>query len=74
MTSGLGQTASPRPAANQGIDPSSIRKGDRVKHPRFGVGKVQTVDPVAGDAILTISFEAGGLKRMMARQAPLELL
>ena len=32
------------------------------------------VDLVAGDAILTVQFDAAGLKRMMARQAPLELL
>jgi len=61
-------------AAAKGIDPTLVRKGDKVRHARFGVGKVVMVDLVAGDAILTVQFDAAGLKRMMARQAPLELL
>ncbi len=58
----------------KGLDPNLVRKGDTVKHARFGIGKVKSVDPVAGDAILTIHFDAAGIKRMMARQAPLELV
>ncbi len=60
--------------SRKGLDPNLVRKGDTVRHARFGTGKVQSVDPVAGDAILTIRFEAAGIKRMMARQAPLELV
>ncbi len=74
LKSTFAKVAPRQTSGNKGVDPATIRKGDRVKHPRFGVGKVQSVDPVAGDAILTIQFEAGGLKRMMARQAPIELI
>ncbi len=54
-----------------GLDPLSIRKGDLVVHPRFGRGRVQTAEPVAGDAILVVEFETAGIKRMLARQAKL---
>ncbi len=53
------------------LDPLSIRKGDAVVHPRFGRGRVQTAEPVAGDAILVVEFEQVGVKRMLARQAAL---
>ncbi len=64
----------PAGAGKAGLDPNLVRKGDKVRHGRFGTGTVQSVDPVAGDAILTIRFEAAGIKRMLARQAPLELV
>ena len=73
-SSGMKAPTSAGSKTGKGLDPSLIRRGDRVKHPRFGIGKVQTVDPVAGDAILTIQFDAAGLKRMLARQAPLEMI
>jgi DNA helicase II / ATP-dependent DNA helicase PcrA len=57
------------PAANATID---FRKGDRVSHPKFGSGKILSVEPVAGDAILLIEFSSGEQKRMMARMARLE--
>jgi len=69
-----GLTASPAAGGKAGLDPNLVRKGDKVKHARFGIGMVQSVDPVAGDAILTIRFDAAGIKRMLARQAPLELV
>lgn len=59
------------PADPNRLDPLSIRKGDTVVHPRFGRGKIQTAEPVAGDAILVVEFETAGIKRMLARQAGL---
>ena len=53
------------------LDPAAIRKGDVVVHPRFGRGRIQTAEPVAGDAILVVEFEEAGIKRMLARQAGL---
>lgn len=47
--------------------------GDCVRHPRFGQGKVISVDPVAGDAILVIDFSKVGRKRFLANRANLIL-
>lgn len=58
-------------AGAERLDPASIRKGDTVVHPRFGRGRVQAAEPVAGDAILVVEFEQAGTKRMLARQAGL---
>ncbi len=52
--------------------PVDFRKGDRVRHARFGNGQIIQVDPVAGDAILLIEFASGERKRLMARMANLE--
>ena len=48
-----------------------INKGDKVKHERFGVGTVLAVEPVAGDAILSIDFEEVGEKKILANSANL---
>lgn len=48
-----------------------INKGDKVKHGRFGVGTVLAVEPVAGDAILSIDFEEVGEKKILANSANL---
>lgn len=60
------------PKNQKGIDPASVRTGDRVRHAAFGEGKIVRIDPVAGDAILLIEFDKAGQKRMLARQANLE--
>lgn len=44
-------------------------RGDRVRHPRFGQGRVVSADPVADDMILVIEFVDHGKKRFMARMA-----
>lgn len=48
-----------------------IRKGDRVRHAKHGLGRVLAVEPVAGDAILRIAFETSGEKKMLANSANL---
>jgi DNA helicase-2/ATP-dependent DNA helicase PcrA len=62
-----------KPTANkkQGIDPSTLKRGDKVKHQKFGVGRIEQITPVANDAILVIEFEKQGIKRLMAKMAPL---
>lgn len=56
------------------IDPADYRPGVRVRHEKFGSGKIVSALPVAGDAILQIEFQSSGKKRMMARMAKLEIL
>ena len=73
VAASTGPSAVPSAAKTaKGIDPASVRPGDRVRHANFGEGKITRIDPVAGDAILLIEFEKVGQKRMLARQANLE--
>ncbi|MEA4889825.1 MAG: UvrD-helicase domain-containing protein [Clostridiaceae bacterium] len=71
-----GQNSAARRDANMPAAPKpggavDLKAGDRVRHPRFGVGKVISSEPVAGDAILLVAFESVGQKRLMARMANL---
>lgn len=58
--------------AVSGLDPATVRRGDMVRHTKFGTGKIEQVTPVAGDAILLVDFGQHGKKRLMAKMAPLE--
>ena len=60
------RTAAP---AAEAID---LRKGDRIRHAKFGPGRIVSLEPVAGDAILVIEFQSGEIKRLMARMARLD--
>ena len=49
-----------------------VEAGDRVEHARWGVGEVRSVDSLSdGDRVLTIFFPSLGLKKVIARYAPL---
>ena len=50
----------------------SLRLGMRVRHPRFGVGTVLSVDRLDNDVKLVVRFETVGSKRLLARYAKLE--
>ena len=73
---GFGQRAaagsSQESKKQQGIDPATLRRGDRVKHQKFGNGRIEQITPVANDAILVVEFENHGIKRLMAKMAPME--
>lgn len=43
--------------------------GDHVKHKVFGSGVIQNCKPMGGDALLEISFDNAGTKRLMQRAA-----
>lgn len=46
--------------------------GDTVEHGKWGIGEVRAVDQLSdGDTVLTIYFPALGLKKVIARYAPL---
>ena len=49
-----------------------LRPGMRVRHPRFGVGTVLSVDRLDNDVKLVVRFETVGSKRLLARYAKLE--
>lgn len=49
-----------------------LAAGDRVEHGKWGIGEIQAVDILSdGDTVLTIDFPAIGLKKVIARYAPL---
>ena len=52
----------------------SFAVGDVVNHKKFGKGTVLNVTPMSGDAMLEISFETEGIKKLMANFAHLEKL
>lgn len=72
---GLNQAGDParsRPVPeHKGIDPASVSSGSLVRHDKFGAGKIISITPVAGDAILVIDFDTAGRKRLLAKAAPL---
>lgn len=48
-----------------------VRAGDRVEHARWGIGTVVSVGGKEDDPELVVAFPAAGIKRLIARYAPL---
>ena len=46
-----------------------FKKGDIVQHKAFGRGMVTNVQPTGGDALLEVSFDTVGTKKLMAKSA-----
>ena len=53
------------------LGPDDITEGMRVIHPRFGEGIILKVEPVGGDALITVDFD-GMRKNMLANAAGLK--
>ena len=53
-----------------GLTPDMLQEGMKVKHDRFGTGVILKVEPVAGDALITVDFD-GMRKNMLAKTAGL---
>lgn len=53
------------------LQADQLHKGDRVRHFKYGLGTIKSVEPVAGDALLLIHFDKAGDKRMLANMAKL---
>jgi len=51
-----------------------LRTGMRVRHPKFGEGKVKSVEGMDEDQKATITFQSVGSKRLKVRSANLEIL
>ena len=51
-----------------------LAPGVRVRHEKFGVGTVVSVDAADGDTKLVVRFAGVGAKRLLARYANLEVL
>ena len=57
------------PSAAKPQETAVFSLGDKVKHRAFGMGEITKVSPMGGDALLEITFEGVGLKRLMQRAA-----
>ena len=63
--------SNPVPRKTGGLAPESLVVGMKVVHDRFGEGIVLKVEPVAGDALVTVDFD-GMRKNMLAKSAALK--
>ena len=61
-----GFTAAP---SGKGTPLLQLQKGDRVRHRSFGEGLVVSVRPMGNDALVEVSFDKEGTKRLMLRTA-----
>lgn len=66
---GISVSGTKTPAATE-----NWQAGDRVQHKTFGVGCIQSVQPMGNDRLLTIQFEQIGTKKIMATFAKLTKL
>ena len=58
--------------ANEDQSATHVRPGMRVRHPIFGIGTVEGVEPLHGDVKLTVRFSGVGSKKLLARYAKLQ--
>lgn len=64
-----------RPAAGAaGVVAGDYAVGDRVEHPKFGVGIVQRIETLATDHKLVVAFDNAGEKTLLAKFAKLTKL
>ena len=62
-------------SASQEADAGAmLRIGTRVRHPQFGLGVVRRKEGTGAGVKLTVQFERAGLKKLIARFAPLEVV
>ncbi|HEY5425621.1 MAG TPA: DUF3553 domain-containing protein, partial [Candidatus Tumulicola sp.] len=51
-----------------------LKTGDKVRHPKWGEGTIESVVGAGGDGLVTIDFPNVGQKMLMLKYAPLEKL
>lgn len=73
---GRGRTAAPAPRtrrpASEHSSGEAYAVGERVKHPKWGVGTVVQVDASGPDTVLTLAFPGEGIKKVMVGIVPIE--
>jgi DNA helicase-2/ATP-dependent DNA helicase PcrA len=69
------ETQRPPPSYDDATEDQSathVRPGMRVRHATFGVGTIESVEPLQGDVKLIVRFAAVGPKKLLGRYAKLE--
>jgi len=61
-------------ASQESQSGGTLRIGTRVRHPQFGLGVVRRSEGTGAGVKLTVQFERAGLKKLIARFAPLEVV
>lgn len=51
-----------------------VKPGNKIKHEKFGVGTVKSIDSISGEASITVDFELVGIKRLLLRFAKFNIL
>ncbi len=69
-TYGIGTAASK--LSSPGAAPCEFKKGDRVRHKKFGDGMITEISEAGGDAELEILFDRVGTRRLLSSFARLE--
>lgn len=66
--------AIPKPASAMPVagEPFTLKAGDRIRHYKFGDGRILSVKPMGGDHMMEIDFDTVGTKRLMAGYIKLE--
>lgn len=67
-------TPTRRPARPQAGSGDTFSPGDRLRHPKWGVGTVVQAEQSGSDVVLTLAFPNEGVKKVMAGIVPLEKL
>ena len=49
-----------------------VRQGMRVRHPTFGIGTIESIEPLQGDVKLIVRFATVGPKKLLGRYAKLD--
>ena len=67
------ETATAEPAADPGGNAQGAlwTTGDKVAHPKFGVGTVVSSQPNGGDVELVVAFDSAGVRRLLQSYAKL---
>ena len=58
--------------ADEDQSATHVRPGMRMRHPTFGIGTVEGIEPLHGDMKLTVRFSGVGSKKLLARYAKLK--
>ena len=70
--SGTGALPAAAGAVRQRGKRAYLYLGAEVRHAKFGIGTVVSVQPSASDTILTVAFPGEGVKKLMLSMAPVE--
>ncbi len=68
---GSTKKSAPRKVAEENLE---FKTGQKVKHGEFGAGIVIESKSIGGDELVTVAFEAVGLKRLMPKIAKLDVI